>query len=124
MARGEINPINRVVPLGEIEKRIRDLEMSCRVLKRLYFVKLRYQGKGVEEAANIVGITKKLGYIWQDRWNREGFNGLIPRFAGGRHPLLNDDEKKSLISVLERRDDWSTKEVRVLIKEKFGVEYS
>ena len=124
MARGEINPINRVVPLGEIEKRIRDLEMSCRVLKRLYFVKLRYQGKGVEEAANIVGITKKLGYIWQDRWNREGFNGLIPRFAGGRPPLLDDDEKKSLISVLERRDDWSTKEVRVLIKEKFGVEYS
>ena len=60
MARGEINPINRVVPLTEIEKRIKDLEKSGRILKRLYFVKLRYQGKGVEEAAKIVGITKKL----------------------------------------------------------------
>ncbi len=67
MARGEINPINRVVQLTEIEKRIRDLEKNGRILKRLYFEKLRYQGKGVEEAAKIVGITKKLGYIWQDR---------------------------------------------------------
>ena len=33
MARGEINPINRVVPLTEIEKRIRDLEKNGRVLK-------------------------------------------------------------------------------------------
>jgi len=67
MARGEINPINRVVQLTEIEKRIRDLEKNGRILKRLYFEKLRYQGKGVEEVAKIVGITKKLGYIWQDR---------------------------------------------------------
>ena len=92
MARGEVNPINRVVPLGEIEKRISDLEMSGRMLKRLYFVKLLYQGKGVEEAAKIAGITKKLGYIRQDRWNTESFNGLIPRFASGRPPLLDDDE--------------------------------
>ncbi|MEM3859589.1 MAG: winged helix-turn-helix domain-containing protein [Candidatus Micrarchaeaceae archaeon] len=26
--------------------------------------------------------------------------------------------------MLEMRDDWSTGEVRMLIKEKFGVEYS
>ncbi|MEM3191716.1 MAG: winged helix-turn-helix domain-containing protein [Candidatus Parvarchaeota archaeon] len=26
--------------------------------------------------------------------------------------------------MLEMRDDWSTREVRVLIEEKFGVEYS
>ncbi len=76
------------MPLTEIEKRIRDLEKNGRILKRLYFVKLRYQGKGVEEAAKIVGITKKLGYIWQDRWNTESFNGLIPKLAGGR-PMIN-----------------------------------
>ncbi|MEM3192792.1 MAG: hypothetical protein QW292_12080 [Candidatus Parvarchaeota archaeon] len=26
--------------------------------------------------------------------------------------------------MLEMKDDWSTREVRVLIEEKFGVEYS
>lgn len=124
MARGEVNPIKRVVPITEIDKRIKDLEKSGRVLKRLYFVKFRYQGNGVEEAAKMVGITKKLGYIWQVRWNSDDFNGLIPRFAGGRPPLLDEAEMKSLVSVLKRRDDWSTKEIRAMIKEKFGVEYS
>ncbi|MEM0134458.1 MAG: helix-turn-helix domain-containing protein [Thermoplasmatales archaeon] len=124
MARGEVNPIKREIPLAEIEKRIRDLEKSGRILKRLYFVKFRYQGKGVEEAAKMVGVTKKLGYLWQDRWNGEGFNGLVPRFGGGRPPLMNNEERKSLVSMLEMRDDWSTREVRVLIEEKFGVEYS
>ncbi|MEM3192716.1 MAG: hypothetical protein QW292_11690 [Candidatus Parvarchaeota archaeon] len=42
MARGEVNPINREIPRSEIEKKIRDLEKSGRILKRLYFVKFRY----------------------------------------------------------------------------------
>ncbi|MEM4065882.1 MAG: helix-turn-helix domain-containing protein [Candidatus Micrarchaeaceae archaeon] len=92
----EVNPINRERLLAEIEKRIRDLEKSGRILKRMYFVKFRYQGKGVEEAAKMVGVTKKLGYLWQDRWNGEGFNGLVPRFGGGRPPLMNNEERKSL----------------------------
>ncbi|MEM4090675.1 MAG: winged helix-turn-helix domain-containing protein, partial [Thermoplasmatales archaeon] len=43
---------------------------------------------------------------------------------GSRSPLMNNEKMKSLVSMLERRDDWSTREVRVLIGEKFGVEYS
>jgi len=31
--------------------------------------------KGVE-------ISKPVAYIWQDRWNREGYEGLKPKFAG------------------------------------------
>ena len=81
MARGEVNPIRKEIPLLEVEKRIKDL-------KRLYFIKFRYQGNRVERAASYVGITKKLGYIWQDRWNTESFNGLIPKLAGGR-PMIN-----------------------------------
>ncbi|MEM3861548.1 winged helix-turn-helix domain-containing protein [Metallosphaera sp.] len=37
---------------------------------------------------------------------------------------MNNEKRKSLVSMPERRDDWSTREVRVLIGEKFGVEYS
>ncbi len=50
-----------MVPLSEIEKRIEGLEKNGRVLKRLYFVKFRYQGERVEEAIRMVGVTKKLG---------------------------------------------------------------
>ncbi|MEM3859590.1 MAG: hypothetical protein QW478_09335 [Candidatus Micrarchaeaceae archaeon] len=69
MARGDVNPANKEIPLAEIEKRIMDLDKRGRILKRLYLVKFRYQCKGVEESAKMVGVTKKLGYLWQDRLN-------------------------------------------------------
>jgi transposase-like protein len=37
-------------------------EKNSRVLKKLYFVKFRYLGDSVEEAAIKVGVTKKTGY--------------------------------------------------------------
>ena len=124
MPRGELNPIRKEMPLLEIEKRIKDLEKNTKVLKRLYFIKFRYQGRRVERAANDVGITKKLGYIWQERWNMEGFDGLIPRYAGGRPSRLTEEQRESLMRMLEKRNDWSTREVFLLIKGRYGTEYS
>lgn len=124
MPKGEINPIRTDIPKYEIDRRIKDLEKSARVLKRLYFIKFRYEGDHVEKAASRAGVSKKLGYIWQDRWNVDGFSGLIPRFAGGRPSRLHENQRSALISLLEKRDDWTTKEVRSLIKEKFGIGYS
>ena len=100
------------------------LEKSGRVLKRLFFIRYRYQGDSVEEAAQKVSVTKKLGYIWQDRWNTHGFPGLIPRFGGGRPPLLDEEQRNDLITSLKARDDWTTKEIRDLIKERYGIEYT
>ena len=54
-------PINRNVTLDEINVLIRH-ENNSRVLKRLYFVKFRFLGDSVEEAATKVGVTKKTGY--------------------------------------------------------------
>jgi transposase len=48
-----------------------------KVLKRLYFVKNRYLGDSVEEALRKVGITKMMGYEWQNRWNKKRYAGLI-----------------------------------------------
>ena len=58
-------PIDRNVTLAEINVLIKHKNNS-RVLKRLYFVKFRYLGDSVEEAAIKVGVTKKTGYYWQD----------------------------------------------------------
>ncbi|MCL4359011.1 MAG: helix-turn-helix domain-containing protein [Candidatus Thermoplasmatota archaeon] len=83
MAKGKVNPIMKNIPLSEIERRIKAHEKSGRVLRRLFFIRFRYQGDSVEEAAQKVNVTKKLGYIWQGRWNTHGFPGLISRFGGG-----------------------------------------
>ena len=65
-------PIDRNVTLAEINVLIKH-ENNSRVLKRLYFVKFRYLGDSVEEAATKVGVTKKTGYYWQDYWNKGGY---------------------------------------------------
>ena len=124
MARKEEIMINKTIPLEEIQLRIRSIEKDVRTLKRLYFIKYRFQGSSVAEASKNVGVTKKVGYYWQESWNREGLSGLKPRFAGGRPLRLSEEQKVELRSILEKRDDWTTEEVRKMIKEKFNVEYS
>ncbi|MCL6002403.1 MAG: transposase [Thermoplasmatales archaeon] len=123
MARKEEIMVNRTIPLEEIQVRIRSIEKDVRILKRLYFIKYRYQGSSVAEASKNVGVTKMVGYYWQESWNREGFSGLTPRFAGGKPSRLSEEQKVELKSILEKRDDWTTEEVRKMIKEKFNVEY-
>ena len=51
-------PIDRNITLDEINVLIRH-ENNSRGLKRLYFVKFRFLGDSVEEAATKVGVTKK-----------------------------------------------------------------
>lgn len=124
MVKSEMYSIVRVVSVEDLDRRIRSLEKDVRVLKRLYFVRYRYDGLSVEDAARNVGVTKMVGYQWQDRWNREGAEGLVPRFAGGRPSKLDESQKKVLKEFLVERDDWTTKEVKELILDEFGVEYT
>lgn len=124
MARPENITIERHITTEELIKRIKSLEKDTRVLKRLYFIKYRYEGVAVEDAAKNVGISKPVAYIWQDRWNKDGYDGLKPKFAGGKPSKLTDDQKKQLKAVLNKRDDWTTEEVRKLISEMFKVEYT
>ncbi|MCL5731279.1 MAG: IS630 family transposase, partial [Candidatus Thermoplasmatota archaeon] len=51
MGRREIIPVQRKMSAEELEKRIKTLEKDTRVLKRLYFIRYRYQGDSVETAA-------------------------------------------------------------------------
>ena len=100
MARPESIAIIRHITMEELKKRIKSLEKDVRVLKRLYFIKFRYEGISVEESAEKVGISKPVAYIWQDRWNQEGYDGLKPKFAGGKPSKLSDTQKEQLKEIL------------------------
>ncbi|VVB95972.1 Homeodomain-like domain protein [uncultured archaeon] len=90
----------------------------------MYFIKYRYEGVTVEDAAKRVEISKPVAYNWQYRWNKEGYAGLKPKFAGGKPSKLSDDQKEQLKEILNKRDDWTTEEIRKLISENFLTEYS
>ena len=124
MARPEEIVVERHMTVEDLNRQIRSLETDTKVLKRLYFIKYRYEGLSVQESAERVGTSKQIGYGWQDRWNSEGYEGLRPKYAGGRPSKLSDTQKDILKTTLNKKDDWTTEDVRKLIFEDFGVIYS
>jgi transposase len=123
VSRKEQIYIDKDLSKEELLKMIKT-EKDPKVLRRLYFIKFRYDGDSIQEAAKKIGITKRVGYIWQDRWNKEGYKGLIPRYAGGRPSKLTDQQKVELERILRQKDSWSSREVRDLIIKEFGVTYT
>jgi len=93
-------------------------------LKRLYFIKFRYSGDSVEKPSEKVGVTKRIRYIWQNRWNEKGYDGIIPRYAGGRPSKISDQQKSELEKILRRKESWTTKEIKDVISREFNVDYS
>lgn len=119
MSRPEVIPINRLMSVEELNHRIKTKEKDVKILKRLYFIKFRYDGDSVESADEKVVITKRIGYIWQERWNENRYDGIIPRYASGRPSKLSQQQKNDLEQLLKQKETWTTKEVRDQILEKF-----
>lgn len=123
MSKPEQIPITRHISYEKLVKMIK-AEKNSRVVQRLIFIKARYEGKSVKEASNIVGVSRSNGNLWQQRWNAQGYEGLIPQFRGGNPSKLSNFQKVQLKEMLKERDDWLTREVQDLIFQEFSVEYS
>jgi putative transposase len=124
MPRPEQIAIRKHMTIEALLKQIKTLETDTKVLQRLYFIKYRYDGMSVEGASRLVGVAKPVGYAWQKRWNEEGYNGLIPRYAGGRPSKLSAQQKEKLYLLLKEKEAWTTEDVRFLILKEFNVEYT
>ena len=124
MGRKKEKVIIRHVTLEDINTKIKTEEKSVRVLERLYFIRFLYKGDSVKEACERVNITEPTGYRWLDSWNKQRYSGLVPNFSGGPKPKLGNTERDELKEILIGKRAWTLKEVRILIKERFNVEYS
>ena len=124
MGRKRVYEVAKHMSAEELDRRIKKLEKDTRVLKRLYFIRYLYRGMSVEEASELVGVTKATGYTWLKKWNSKGYEGLVPNFGGGRPAKLSEEQKEELKEMLKERDSWTTKEVQELIEAEFGVKYS
>jgi putative transposase len=124
MGRKQEKELVRHLTLEELNKMIKKEEKSVRVIERLYFIRFLYKGDRIKEACEKVEITEPTGYSWLKSWNEQGYDGLVPSFSGGPKPKLSNDEKIELRRLLEMKDAWTLREVRMLIRDKFRVDYS
>ena len=123
MAKKEMYPIERKMTEDDLNRLIKSLERSTKMLKRLLFVKYRYDGNSVEEASKRIGITKMIGYIWQRRWNKDGYRGLILRYAE-KGPSKMSEEQRNLLKDKLKDGQYTTAQVRDIIRNEFGIEYT
>jgi len=68
--------------------------------------------------------TERTVYTWKKRYREEGCEGLRTREKPGRKKRLFDGDIEPLRGLLKRRDYWTTREVRALIKREFAVEFT
>lgn len=127
MARPEAIHIVKHIPLERLDDILKDPERNAarasRMRQRLTFIRMRYKGYTVPEASGAVGMTAQAGYNIQERWNEGGPAALEPRFGGGRTSKLTKDQKDELREVL-RISPMETKDVRLYIIDRYGVDYS
>ena len=100
--------IVKYVPFSVLKKRIKHHKGLPEVLPRLLFIRLWYTGISVVKAADAVGASGQTGYNWQERWNVDSFEGLVPRYAGGHPSKLTDEQKAELLELLREQDHWTT----------------
>ena len=94
---------------------------------KLSLLNLVIELQNVEKACKLMAISVPTGYRWIRYWNEDGKEGLRNERGkgGGKTPKLSDENLKELERILkEEKEWWITKEVIVLIKERFGIEYS
>lgn len=115
--------LEKHLPLEELKGLIRQ-EKDKRVHERLLFVHQLYLKDDVYQACERICISIQTGYNWLKAWNRDGYEGLKPRFGGGRPPKLTEGQRETLREALGSKSHWLTGEVRDLIARKFNVQYS
>ncbi len=124
MPRRKRYTVKKHITKEHLQKMIKQKEKEALVLKRLYFIRLLYDGLSVEDASDKIGIVKATGYDWLKRWNKGKFKKLCPRFGGGRPPKLTINQKIKLKDLLLKQETWTTKNVKNLIEDHFNVSYS
>lgn len=103
MTNKEQIPIERKMTQKDLNKKIKDIEKEIKILERLKFINYRYQGLTVNKACEKLNVTKRVGYIWQERWNKEGYNGLIPKYGKGKPSKLTENQRKELKRIPNKK---------------------
>lgn len=106
--------------LSEIKKRKIDYDLT----ERLIFISNLFKGNSVLEASKNIGISHSTGYQWLERWNKDGFEGLIPKYAGGRPSELSKDDLEKLDKIFMKTPNLTNDIASEIIEYEFGVKYS
>lgn len=94
---------------------------------KLAFLNMVLQLQDVNKTSKTMSVSIPTAYRWINAWNQDGKEGLRSKqgMGGGKPPKLTKEQLKELEKILmNEKEWWLTSEVRKLLKDRFGVEYS
>lgn len=115
--------VNHVGLVG-VKKEIKKRKVNALILDRLIFIEKMFELDDVQLASKSIGIAPSTGYEWLKRWNKEGLNGLMPKYDGGKPSKLSEEDYKRLNEILEKIPNLTTDIVSEILKSEFEVEFS
>lgn len=107
----------------ELEEIYKKKEVDPRTKERLLAMLLLHDGKKVSEVSRIVRRSVRTVENWINRWNVQGYDGLIPRFDGGPKPRIGDSEWDKIVMEIEGRG-MTIRDVEFYVKDTRGVHYA
>lgn len=116
------------ISLKKLQK-IYDKEKNAKSKLRLLSAVHRKRGKSIDEIAYLLSKPRRTVHGWLTRFQKRGIDGKDSIKQSGRPSTLTLTQRKNLVKDLERGPPhnstglWSTKELKDLLKRKYGVEF-
>ena len=95
-------------------------EKNSRIKERLLAIIYLYDNNTLEDTSKLLNRSISSIKRWLRAWNNNGYNGLKPRFRGGRKPKLSYDEWMKILKEIDNKG-YTIKDVVVYIKDSRGV---
>ena len=126
MKSGRKIQIKNHLEINEVENLLSEFKIYYIIYRKLIFLKLLMKGETVKFASEIIGIRRETGTQWLKKYNKDGFEGLMPKYENcGRHSFLTVQQKEELKEILSNPEkNYTLKDAHRIIKEKFGINYS
>ena len=105
------------------------LEKNAKAKLRLLCAIHRKKGKSLDDIATILDRPRRTIHSWLTRFQERGIVAKNSVKQSGRPPLLSLKQRQKLLIDLKRgplhnpSGLWSTKEVKSLLKKKYGIDF-
>ncbi|WP_231475695.1 helix-turn-helix domain-containing protein [Methanobrevibacter oralis] len=112
--------------LSEIADILKEYREYYNVYRRLLVIHMVANGESIAKASKNINISRKTGERWVKQYNENGIAGLFSNYSNcGRKSYLTDQQLNELKEIITGNEEkYNLKDVRNLIKEKYGITYS
>ena len=116
--------IFKVMSEEELDDALESLDYPIRYYQRLIAMKLISIGHNHKETGEILRVSYRSINRWAKACEKEGLNGLIPNFRGGKPSKLSDENKVQFKQILIEGENLTMTDAQRILKDEFGIEFS